>query len=260
MNSLDDWIVEINQPNYRAILPEAAASPDASVLVEFAHRLQWLWIDLYELNLPSSGEYLHFTWGTFTYLYDFRGPCEPEEYGPVTMVADRIIGVYGTSRPVVGGRDRNRMRGPLGQAEFGVNREELAFDRGHFIAHCIGGHEDQGLYPQRRDINRGQGELGRVFASMERYAKAHPGTFVFARPIYGDNSAHPFYIEYGLIKMDGELWVEVFPNRYTFTPFVSLDSTPEWFKDFVADERRKVAKLAARQAKRRAEANDRSNS
>ncbi len=112
---------------------------------------------------------------------------------------------------------------------------EFAWDKGHFIAHTIGGHVDNGLFAQVRDINRGWGNDPKLkaYRAMETYARDHPGTFVFSRPIYGDGTEHPFFVEYGLLKEGREWWVEVFPNRYRFEPFNGFESAPDWRRKYL---------------------------
>lgn len=58
----------------------------------------------------------------------------------------------------------------------------------------------------------GRSEAGRVYRRMERYGSDHPGTFVFSRLIYTDNSWVPSFLEYGVLMPDGKLWVEWFEN------------------------------------------------
>ena len=47
---------------------------------------------------------------------------------------------------------------------------------------------------------------------METYCYENPGTFCFSRPIYTDGSSVPRLLEFGVLKDDGNLWVEVFDN------------------------------------------------
>src|SRR5215510_664166 len=56
-------------------------------------------------------------------------------------------------------------------------------DRGHFIAHSIGGGLDVNVFWQDRDLNRGWSPEGKIFRQMETYCQEHPGTFCFSRPI-----------------------------------------------------------------------------
>jgi hypothetical protein len=55
---------------------------------------------------------------------------------------------------------------------------------------------DVNLFPQRREVNRGWSDEGKLFRKMERYAAEHPGTFCFARPICRDLSRRPIIPKY----------------------------------------------------------------
>ena len=48
---------------------------------------------------------------------------------------------------------------------------------------------------------------------MEVFCAKNMGMLCFSRPIYGDETSKPVEIEFGLIKPEGDLWVEVFDNR-----------------------------------------------
>lgn len=69
------------------------------------------------------------------------------------------------------------------------------------------------VFVQRRDLNRGWSTEGRRYREMEKYCVLHPGTFCFSRPLYADETAIPAFLEFGILKPDGELWVECFDNR-----------------------------------------------
>jgi pimeloyl-ACP methyl ester carboxylesterase len=198
----------------------------------------WEWFQLYNeqlaaLGYEADGDSDTYAWGSFQYSCDSTiDPGLSDRWWKVHREDCRIVAVNGFSTPITEKRDASRMRYFMNSwvREFGAHRNELPFDKGHFIAHSIGGQIDNGIFAQRRDINRGWHELGRLYRSMERFALNNPGVFVFSRPIYGDGSTCPFFIEYGILKADGTWWVEVFPNRYTFTPFRGLESAPEWRK------------------------------
>ncbi|HET6993246.1 MAG TPA: hypothetical protein VFJ43_18065, partial [Bacteroidia bacterium] len=90
------------------------------------------------------------------------------------------------------------------------------WDKGHFIAHTIGGAIDgieANVFVQKRDLNRGWSEEGKLFREMEKYGVIHPNTFCFNRPIYEDQSAKPSFYEYGILKDENNLWIECFDNR-----------------------------------------------
>ncbi|HEX8831883.1 MAG TPA: hypothetical protein VF705_11995, partial [Longimicrobium sp.] len=59
------------------------------------------------------------------------------------------------------------------------------------MAHSMGGSLDINIFPQRSAVNRGRSPEGKRYRAMERYAAAHPGTFVFSRPLYGDHTWVP---------------------------------------------------------------------
>jgi len=75
-----------------------------------------------------------------------------------------------------------------------------------------GGSLDVNIFPQKRELNRGWSEEGKLFRRMERHAGERPGTFCFARPIYHDMTCCPTVLECGVLKEDGTLWVERFEN------------------------------------------------
>ena len=104
----------------------------------------------------------------------------------------RLVGAVGYSKPSHGRRDDSRLRGWVGPtgATFGA-----AWDKGHFIAHSIGGAVDgleANVFLQRRSVNRG------AYREMERYCAANPGVLCFSRPLYSDLSALPTEVEFGV--------------------------------------------------------------
>jgi hypothetical protein len=110
-------------------------------------------------------------------------------------------------------RDDFRLKGWVGATETAFGRE---WDKGHFIAHSIGGAVDQAevnVFVQLRALNRGWSAEGKRFREMEGYCEANPGTFCFNRPIYDDQTARPAFFEFGLVKQDGRLCVQRFANR-----------------------------------------------
>jgi hypothetical protein len=122
------------------------------------------------------------------------------------------VAVHGRSQPPQAFRRDTLMRQhPLGPAEALESAAE-AFDRGHFIAHSIGGRYDVNLFPQQRALNRGWSAAGKRFRSMESYCQTHPLTYCFARPLYAGLSAHPAAVEFGVLRQDCTLWLEQFDN------------------------------------------------
>lgn len=151
--------------------------------------------------------------GTFDYIHD-----DQDTLVATGVVRDepnlesRIIAVIGTSAPDLRRRDDDRLRGWLGATEETFGK---AWDKGHFIAHSIGGAvagSELNVFVQRRDLNRGWSTAGRRYRAMEIYCATHSGVLCWSRPVYSDESAMPLQLEFGILKEDSELWVETFDN------------------------------------------------
>lgn len=224
---MDTPVPPIGLP-YQAIWNASRGLSFEKRLLDLKEELDEQWVWLYEQSVPDIGRYEVNDLGSARYLHDTRSCDEDIPGDTATQIEDRVVYTWALSLPNPKAREPFGMRAPLCCREFGSTKDEFPFDRGHFIAHSIGGFDQIGLYPQRRDVNRGIGHCGRRYVSMERYARQKPGTFMFCRPIYGDNTVHPFWIEFGVLKDDGEFWVEVFPNRYTFVPYIGPESHPQW--------------------------------
>ena len=140
----------------------------------------------------------------FTFLYD-------QASANTNDVDDRLVVAYGFSIANEYKRDKNRIQGLLGGGIDVPGKGK--FDKGHALAHAMGGGLDVNLFPQNPELNRGKSEAGKVYRKMEKFAANHPGTFVFSRLIYTDDSWVPSSLEYGILMPHGELWVEWFENR-----------------------------------------------
>jgi hypothetical protein len=147
---------------------------------------------------------------SFQYFCDLYSGLEARGEVPFDQrVQDRVIGVLGTSAP----RHRTR-RGsfPNGWLELPEEFAGSSRDNGHFMAHSIGGGLDVNIFSQDRATNRGVSQQGKIYREMEKYCFANPGTFCFSRPVYADPTSVPRWLEFGLIKEDNSLWIEVFEN------------------------------------------------
>lgn len=114
-------------------------------------------------------------------------------------------------------------RQPLGPIAFVEPVLRKNYDRGHFIAHSIGADLHINIFPQLADVNRGLGDIGRVYRSMERYCATRTGTYCFSRPLYYGLSAHPYAIEFGVLREDDSLWVNLFPNCGTVDEMAEIE-------------------------------------
>ncbi|HLA33407.1 MAG TPA: hypothetical protein VJ001_00920 [Rhodocyclaceae bacterium] len=140
-----------------------------------------------------------------TFIFDQTSASTEEN-----TVEDRLVAAYGFSVKHKKKRDASRIRGFIGGRIDIPNKGK--FDKGHALSHAMGGGLDINLFPQKPALNRGHSKEGRTYRRMEKYAADHPGTFVFSRLFYTDNSWVPSALEYGVLMPDGTLWVEWFEN------------------------------------------------
>ena len=148
----------------------------------------------------------------FLYYYDHFVHYEQKGAVPLSdEIEDRVIGVVGKSVPAPSNRKASSWRaGLIGGTEKRWGRQ---FDKGHFIAHYLGGGTQLNLFAQRRDLNRGWSSAGKLYREMEDYCFEHPGTLCFHRPIYLDDNARPAALDFGLLRDDGRIWVARFDNQ-----------------------------------------------
>ena len=195
----------------------AAASRYGETVADFLRaELPHVWSDAYLAMTPGRQPNVDvITLGTFDYIYDDQDTLAATGLVPEDLsVESRVVAVIGGSAPDLRHRDDSRLRGWLGPTE---NTFGKAWDKGHFIAHSIGGAvegSELNVFVQRRDVNRGWSAAGKRYTSMEKYCAANVGVLCWSRPIYTDGSAMPLQVEFGVLKIDGELWVDTFANWY----------------------------------------------
>jgi hypothetical protein len=200
--------------DYVAFLREAVNIRGQDVVAVLAEELPYAWREAYLLMMPRATNIVRFRYGTFEYIYDDYATLEATGAVPQDpRIEARLVAVSGCSAPQKRKRDDYRLKGWVGATEstFGSG-----WDKGHFIAHSIGGAVDQvevNVFVQRRDLNRGWSVVGSRYREMEKYCEMNQGTFCFSRPIYLDQSAKPAFAEFGVLKDNCELWVECFENR-----------------------------------------------
>jgi hypothetical protein len=171
-----------------------------------------LWKTKYALMGHHSPYFEPIPFDTINILYDNLGPYGPDDEEDLLSkkyVEDRTVVAYGYSSSSNKDRKRNDffMKGDNQRKWADKNT-----DRGHFIGHTIGGDILINIFPQRRDINQGHSEKGKLFVSMEKYLRQNHGIFCFSRPIYFDFSNRPYLLEYGYITKNFKLCVEIFEN------------------------------------------------
>jgi len=174
----------------------------------FQQEMPNIWATSYDHMAKGPTNILEVKDSGYTYLFDFAS--SPGLGSASGILDDRVVASWGLSHAPSGARDSARMKGFIGaSSELGDNT-----DKGHFMNHGSGGGLDINLFPQRRDLNqrRKTNPASYIYFDMEKYTRENPGTFYFSRPIYTDSSWRPAWIEYGLIRDNGTLWVEWFDN------------------------------------------------
>lgn len=196
----------------RLFHPEA--NPDKANMAANISELPWIWRDSYMSASSRPTSIMRIQSGAFEYIYDYYSYLEKTQvvaYNP--KFEDRLVVAFGRSVPSPKRRDDYRLRGWVGPTERTFSPR---YDKGHFIAHSIGGAVDRSeinVFVQGRHLNRGWSEEGKRYRAMEQYCVQHDGVFCFSRPIYDDQTSMPAFLEFGVVKESGELWVECFDNR-----------------------------------------------
>ncbi len=203
--------------DYLPLITESAHLTGDELVCLWAEQLPYLCREEYLASTLRPTEILRIKQGTFEYIFDQYSLLEANGTLPYSMwEEDRLILVCGRSCRPADARRRHdsRLRRWVGRTERALGR---AWDKGHFIAHELGGAVDgmeANVFAQRRDLNRGWSAEGKVYRRMEQYCADNVGTFCFSRPLYIDGSARPAWFDFGLLTREDQLWVERFDNRY----------------------------------------------
>jgi hypothetical protein len=200
--------------NYQAILAQSPSFDIETAASFLAEELPYEWAGAYKESSQHQTNILRIRIGGFEYLFDYASEAEESQgIEENTAVESRLVAVHGRSQTEKRKRKDSIMhRQPLGPIEFIEPLRRTRYDRGHFIAHSLGGDLNINIFPQPTDINRGWSDSGKLFRSMERYCQNNAGTYCFSRPLYKAESWHPYVVEFGVLKADGTLWVNPFPN------------------------------------------------
>lgn len=200
-----DYIVE-----YESLISGISASGVEDRFRELVSSLETEWLHFYKIMTPRVTNVAGYLVNEFEYVYDDYASLE--KTGTVAIspfIESRVVYVHGKSRQVASKRNASRQKGWVGSTEklLGANT-----DKGHFMAHSIGGGLEINVFAQQRAINRGWSERGRIFRQMEKYCFDNPGIYCFSRPLYSDLTSRPRSIDFGVLKSATELWVERFEN------------------------------------------------
>ena len=199
--------------DYRRLLLDAGTLAPGRPKEGFFEELRNKWRNVYEDMTPHPMNLCLISLGTFEYMYDAYDLLE--QLGSVPINKDyesRLVGVVGYSKPQMLVRDDGRLKGWVGPTEKLFGRR---WDKGHFVAHSVGGAVDQwelNVFAQRRDLNRGWSKEGKTYRCMENHCFENADTLFFSRPVYSDGSSTPVMLEFGLLKPNGEWWIERFEN------------------------------------------------
>jgi DNA/RNA non-specific endonuclease len=152
------------------ITPGAAELKFTNEVVPF---LVDIWVADYARTTRDS-EIVETTVGRFSYLFDVE--------------QQRLIAAWGITRGRrVGKRDSSRMAGHPQSAG-------KRYQRGHAIAHALGGGTDINLVTQLGSVNMGP------FRALEREAGNTPGALYFTYWTYGESNAQrPTGVQQGLL-------------------------------------------------------------
>ena len=219
MSGDDGRVEELSRPDrldYDTLWAETTGLNIFEAVGYFEQYLPHTCRDAYQTRTQRPAVLLRVRHNTFEYVFDHYTSLEATGVVPYSPSEEsRLVVAFGRSAPKSVARDDGRLRGWLGPTErvFGRN-----WDKGHYIAHSLGGAVEgfeANVFIQRRDLNRGWSSEGKRFRQMERFCRINAGTFCFARPIYADGTSRAAWLEYGLIRHNGELWVECFDNRST---------------------------------------------
>jgi len=147
--------------DYKALLSVARAESATNLALFLRTQLPFKWRDLYVAAVARPTNIVRFQSRSFEYFYDLYSELEITGEVPYDQtIENRVVAVLGTSARADEPRDGRRMRDWIEATEefMGSNR-----DKGHFIAHCIGGRLGVNVFWQDRDLNRGWSPEGKIY-------------------------------------------------------------------------------------------------
>jgi hypothetical protein len=152
------------------------------------------------LRSPGGGPLVEFTQGTASYLFAWAGAFH----------ADRTLLAVSRPEPAEDAPDSEYQQGH-------PRKETIAgrpVDLGYFIPYSAGGLYGPNLFVLDRVLNRGWSRDGRAYHAMQRAAvTGAPGTVMFVRAHYSDDSDVPVLIDLG-VASGAHADVRRFRNRF----------------------------------------------
>lgn len=210
---------------YHKILDDCKKSTYRDTALAFKKLASDEWQDKYEIMKGHPLEDMPKSENDFEFYLDLGYVKTNERGQTIEQQNERVVAIAGFSKTNNSHRKRdiNRLAGY--RKRFFSEWADKETDTGHYIAHTIWGfntedpsNPDAGvdlefnLFPQKRNLNQGHSEEGKLYRRMEHYCAENNGVFLFVRPIYGDSSDRPYILEYGILKPDLTLWIEQFVN------------------------------------------------
>ena len=193
-----EFLMTPNRCQYEKILREYQGK---DLIADLPELLLAFWQDDYRRTHGISEMVLVHLDGegsSFTYLFD--------------TTRQRVVGSAGLPTFVKHKRDKGRMAGhPLANSE--------TYDRGHLLAHSLGGGADINLVPQLSKVNRGG--FRRIERLVLDLASRNVQCVYFVRPDYPVESVPadeklsqlPMYIEQGVVGTSRVLTYDLFKNN-----------------------------------------------
>jgi hypothetical protein len=142
---------------------------DLKIIIEYlCEELPYLWTEDYKDSCNHATDICRISVGNFEYIFDDCLGSDKLGVNPNSKIESRVVAAFGKSSQWVKKRDDYRLRGWLGPTNTFLG---MLWDKGHYIAHCIGGavdHAELNVFKQRRDLNRGWSEEEKIFRKMEK--------------------------------------------------------------------------------------------
>jgi hypothetical protein len=216
---LDKKVKDYDISYYQNILEDSKKETYIHTALTFKEIALYEWEDAYQRMKGRAIDWLSVNSKGFEFFIDMGYLYLDENDKMIDCQNERATIFVGFSKQSANHRKRNISRLSGYRKRHIEEWADKETDTGHYVAHTIWDITDDvevdlefNLFPQKRALNQGHSEEGKLYRKMEQYCADNHGVFLFVRPIYGDSSDRPFIIEYGILKPDLTLWIEQFTN------------------------------------------------